>query len=417
MKLRTAVLLAALSATAAWAQNPPAAGRAGAGRGGFAAPVRSPEVSEDRRITFRLRAPNAKEVLATIGQQRIPMEKNEQGVWTGTTDAMEPDIYEYAFVVDGLRIPDPANGQMKTSFRAGGNTIVHVPGPVSWEPAPNVPRGTLAHHFYHSAVVGDDRDYYVYTPPNYDRNRKEPYPVLYLLHGLGDDASGWTGVGNAHVILDNLIAQGKAKPMIMVNTLGYGAPEMVSGGGRGGMGGAGVMEKNNEYFAKALLTEVIPQVEKAYNASKDRSQRAIAGLSMGGAESLFTGLNNIDKFAYVASFSGAFVMWSSARPAAPPAGAAPAPGAGGRGGGQRLDDAVFPKTFPVLDAKAASQLKLLWISCGTEDGLLGVNRQFKEYLKSKQIGFKELETPGAHTWTVWRHNLTELAPLLFQARK
>ena len=156
-----------------------------------------------------------------------------------------------------------------------------------------MPRGTLAHHFYHSAVVGDDRDYYVYTPPNYDRNRKEPYPVLYLFHGFGDDASGWTGVGNAHVILDNLIAQGKAKPMIMVNTLGYGAPEMVSGGGRGGMGGAGVMEKNNEYFAKALIGEVIAGGEGLQRLEGPVAagyRRAVDG----GGGIAFTGLNNID---------------------------------------------------------------------------------------------------------------------------
>src|SRR5207302_2802753 len=130
------------------------------------------------------------------------------------------------------------------------------------------------------------------------------------------------------VILDNLIAQGKAKPMIMVNTLGYGAPEMVAGGGRGGMNGPGILEKNNEYFAKALVEEVMPQVEKGYRVTKDRTQRAIAGLSMGGAEALFTGLNHLDKFATVASFSGAFVMWSSAR-----APAAPGAEAGGRRGG------------------------------------------------------------------------------------
>src|SRR5438270_285906 len=144
------------------------------------------------------------------------------------------------FSVDGLSVVDPANGQFKTSFGSAGNSLLRVPGPSLVEPAAG-PRGTVAHHFYLSALIGDDRDFYVYTPPNYDPNRKEPYPVLYLLHGLGDDAYGWISAGAANVILDNLIAQGKAQPMVMVNTLGYGVPLTTmfagGGGGRGGMGG------------------------------------------------------------------------------------------------------------------------------------------------------------------------------------
>ena len=247
--------------------------------------------------------------------------------------------------------------------------------------------------------MGDDRDFYVYTPPNYDANRREPYPVLYLLHGLGDDAYGWISAGSANVILDNLIGQGKAQPMIMVNTLGYGVslPAMF-GGGNGGRGGGGPEMLPN--FAKTLLDEVMPQVEKQYKVSRDRNQRAIAGLSMGGAEALFTGLNHLDKFAYVASFSGAFVMWP--RPA----------------GVQAVDDSVFAANFPKVDSKVNSQLKLLWIGCGTEDGLMGVNRQFRTWLKSKDVKAIEVETPAmAHVWPLWRQNLTEIAPMLFQKGK
>jgi enterochelin esterase family protein len=265
--------------------------------------------------------------------------------------------------------------------------MVHVPAsgtPLPWE-VTNVPRGTVHHHFYHSAVVGDDRDFYVYTPPGYDAAAKTPYPVLYLLHGFSDDASGWTAVGKAHVILDNLIAQGKAKPMLIVMTLGYGTPEYVSRTTSPSARTA-LREKNMDNFRKALLTEVIPQVEKSYRASSDRTQRAIAGLSMGGAESLYTGLTSLDHFAWIAGFS-----------------------AGGLG-----ED--YNATFPTLDAKANAQIKLLWIACGTDDRLIEPNRKFREWLKSKGLQPTEIETPGAHTWMVWRRNLAALAPLLFQTK-
>src|SRR5262249_22934579 len=160
-----------------------------------------------------------------------------------------------------------------TSYTSTGPSLVRVPGQASWDPAPGVARGTITRHFYHSAVVGDDRDYWVCTPAGYNARRKAPYPVLYLLHGLGDESASWLNVGAANVILDNLIAQGKAKPMVMVTPLGYGT----AGGGRG-------TPDMIQFFTKALLDEVMPQVEKDYNVSKDRNQRAITGLSMGGAE-------------------------------------------------------------------------------------------------------------------------------------
>jgi enterochelin esterase family protein len=383
-----ALFLLTFAALTAWAQ--PAPGRGGAN-------VRSPEVSADGSVTFRLRAANAKEVFVTGIGQRLPMQKDEQGVWTATTEPLKPDLYAYSFSVDGATFTDPGNPLFKPAYGSAGQSMVHVPGDVIWEPSPNVARGAITRHFYHSAVAGDDRDYWVYTPANYDPKRKEPYPVLYLLHGLGDDASGWIESGAANVILDNLIAQGKAKPMLMVNTLGYGT----SGGPRGAM--AGDMVPN---FARTVLEEVMPQVEKAYNATKDRNQRAIAGLSMGGAEALFTGLNHLDRFAWVGSFSGAFIMWPRAN-AAPRA----APG------GQSMAPSDFERSFPNLDAKANSQIRLLWIACGVDDGLNTVNRQFKDWLKSKNIQFTDLEIPGyAHVWPLWRRNLAELAPLLFQAK-
>ena len=364
------------------------------------APVRSPEVSADGTVTFRLRAANAKEVAVTGMGERLAMQKDDLGVWSATTAALQPDLYTYAFSVDGANFNDPANPLFKTSYGSAGQSMVRVPGTAAWNPGAG-PFGAVTHYTYHSALIGDDRDYYVYTPPNYDDHRKDPYPVLFLLHGLGDDSSGWLTVGAANIILDNLINQGKAKPMIMVNTLGYGTP----GGPRGAMGPAMIPA-----FAKALLEEVLPQVEKNYHAAKDRNHRAIAGLSMGGAESLYTGLTYTDEFAFIGSFSGAFVMWPRANPAPPqPAGA----GRGGRGP-QTMEDADFAKLFPNISAKTSSQLRLVWIACGTDDGLMTVNRQFRTWLKSKDVKFTELEVPGyAHVWPLWRRNLAELAPLLF----
>jgi enterochelin esterase family protein len=378
-------------AETAFAQPP------GGGRGGQ---IRSPEIAADGKVTFRLRAPNAREVIVIGFGQKLPMQKDEQGIWTATTDMLRPDIYTYSFLVDGATFNDPSNGYFKTSYRGGWQNQFRVPGAAVWDPGPGS-KGAISRHFYKSAVVGDDRDYYVYTPPDYDRNRKEPYPVLYLLHGLSDDAAGWLSAGAANTILDNLITQGKAKPMIMVNPLGYGTADMLVGG-RGNLGGDQMMPN----FTRALLEEVMPQVEKNYRVTTDRNQRAIAGLSMGGAEALFSGLNHLDRFAWVASFSGAFVMW-------------PGVGGGGRGAGGAppppVDPAAFAKNFPALDAKANAQLRMLLVACGTDDGLMGVNRQFKDWLKSKDIRFTDTETPGfGHVWGLWRQDLAQLAPLLFQ---
>lgn len=347
------------------------------------APLISPEVHPDNRVTFRLNAPSAQKVeLRREGAAPVAMRKDDRGIWSVTVGPLEPDLYGYALVADGVALIDPGNHLMKPNL-LNTQSMVHITGPASlpWE-VNDVPRGALHRHFYRSVLVGDDRDFFVYTPPNYNLNAKTPYPVLYLLHGFSDDASGWTAVGRAHVILDNLIAQGKAKPMLVVMPLGYGAPEIVRRGGPG-LRDASLWRRNVERFRDATLQEVMPVVEKAYRVSKDRTQRAIAGLSMGGAESLFTGLNALDTFAYVGAFSS--------------------------GGLQPDHDA----TFPGLDAKANQRLRLLWISCGAEDRLIEGNRKLIEWLKSKSIRHTWVETGGAHTWMVWRRNLAEFAPLLF----
>ncbi|HEY4904873.1 MAG TPA: alpha/beta hydrolase-fold protein [Candidatus Sulfotelmatobacter sp.] len=353
------------------------------------APVVSPEVHPDGSVTFRLRAPNAQDVkVAWEGTQPEAMQKDDQGVWSVTTAPLAPDYYGYSFTVDGVRTLDVSNHALVPNLLSPSSAL-HVPGPSSlpWE-LNDVPHGEIHHHFYRSAVAGDNRDYYVYTPPGYDpsagsNKSKKTYPVFYLLHGFSDDASGWTAVGHANVIFDNLIAQGKAKPMIVVMPLGYGTMEMIRLAW-GAWDHHDVRDENFSKYTQALLTEVMPQVEGEYRISKDRKERAIAGLSMGGSESLLTGLNHLDQFAWIGAFS-----------------------AGG------MPD-EFAKDFPGLDVKANSQIRLLWIACGTEDRLITPNRKFRVWLKTQGVAHIDIETPGMHTWLVWRRNLAEFAPLLFR---
>lgn len=349
-------------------------------------PLRSPEVQSDGSVIFRFRAPNARRVEVGIEGQtsHLPMQKDDRGVWSLTTAAMQPDIYGYSFFADGVGLIDPSNPLLKPNL-LNTQSAVHVPGPSSlpWE-LNQVPHGEIHHHFYHSRIAELESDFYVYTPPDYRSDEKQDYPVLYLLHGFSDDASGWTAIGRANVIFDNLIAQGKVRPMIVVMPLGYGDYEVVRRGWDSSKDKK-LARRNLSSFTDVLLTEIIPQVETSYRVKKDRESRAIAGLSMGGAESLLTGLNHLDQFAWIGAFSS---------------------------GLNELQD--FATYFPGLGASANKQLKLLWIACGTEDTLIQPNRQFKSWLKDKYVEFTDIETPGMHTWMVWRRNLAAFAPLLFR---
>jgi|HubBroStandDraft_6_1064221.scaffolds.fasta_scaffold01154_4 enterochelin esterase-like enzyme len=370
---RTLLLFLLLTSLAAFAQQPPA--------------ITSPDVQPDGKVTFRFLDPGAQDVRLNFegAPQPTPMTRDDAGVWSITLGPLDPDIYGYIFIADGVNLIDPNNPTIKPNLLNPQNTV-HVSGPAPqlWEVA-EVPHGVVHHHFFKSAVVGDQRDFYVYTPPGFDPKAKTKYPVFYLLHGFSDSADGWTAVGMANIVLDNLIAQGKVKPMIVVMPLGYGTPDMIRLK-QAAWDHHDVRQQNFDGFRKSLLTEVIPMVESAYPVSTKREDRAIAGLSMGGSESLLTGLNNIDKFAYIGSFSA----------------------------GGLFDD--YAPAFPALDAKQASQLRVLWIACGTSDRLIEDNRKFKAWLKSKDIAFTDIETPGAHTWMVWRRNLINFAPLLFTSK-
>jgi enterochelin esterase-like enzyme len=356
------------------------------------APPSYPEIQADGSAVFRLAMPNASTVELHLEgvKDPFPLTKGPDGLWRVTVPKLAPQFYSYSFKVDGTDVLDPHNVTLKTSFFSNDNVFL-VPGqpPMSWEAA-DVPHGVVHHHFYRSKIVGINSEYYVYTPPGFEPGNKQKYPVLYLLHGYSDDPSAWTVMGKANVILDNLIAQGKAKPMIVVMPLGYGTMEVITRGWSTWKE-PDLVHRNYSQFADALFQEVMPLVKQQYPLSDKREEHAVAGLSMGGAESLRVGLNHPDYFAYVGGFSSAPL---------------------GEGG--------FESSFPGITAQSASdinaKLRVLWIACGTEDGLFSANQKLIEWLKGVGLQPKFIQTPGMHVWMLWRENLTNFAPLLFQGK-
>ena len=339
----------------------------------------SPEVHSDGRVTFRLNAPNAKRVGVKVQfvQGLRLMTRSKTGVWSVTLGPAEPEIYVYSFVVDGLQIVDPANSWLKVWIRNSKN-LVEVPGkePMFFQEQ-QVPHGTVHLHKYDSKSLGVTRGLYVYTPPGYETSKKINYPVLYLLHGMGDSEDAWTVVGRANIIVDNLIAKNKARPLVIVMPYGHtpsAPPDMRSIGNYGA-------------FEKDLVEDVIPYVQNRYRVSKDQKDRAIVGLSMGGGQSLTVGLGNPELFGWVGAFSSAVPK------------------------GQKLDSLL-------TKVKASNEkLNLLWIGCGRKDFLFQANQKLIERLKSENIKHVAHITGGGHEWRLWRRYLNEIVPLLFRADK
>jgi enterochelin esterase-like enzyme len=346
--------------------------------------VRSPVVQADGRVSFFLRAPGAARVnLVREGAAAVPMEKDERGLWSVTVGPLGPDYYAYGFVVDGAGEADPLNPMGKPNLLWPGS-LVHVPGPpaLAWE-VNDVPRGEVSRHFYRSKVVGDNRDFYVYTPPGYAPGGKDRYPVLYLMHGFSDTAEAWTTIGRAEVILDNLIARRQARPMVVVMPLAYGDWHILTRDRPKGLGDPRLNESNYEHFRDTLSEEVMPMVEREYRVRTDAAGTAIAGCSMGGGEALRLGLERTDRFAWIGSFS---------------AGAWP----------DRLSPA-----FSTVNRESGGKIRLLWMSCGREDPFLQENRAFQGFLKARGVSFDATEPEGAHAWTLWRRNLIDFSRLLF----
>lgn len=345
-----------------------------------------PTVSEDGRVTFRLAAPAAAKVeLYCDNVSRTELQRGADGTWTATTARLEPDLYGYVFVVDGVRMTDPANPS-ETHV-----SLVLVPdrtGPRPWERT-DVPRGVVHRHSYRSAVAGEEREFLVYTPPGYDGVRKD-FPVLYLLHGAGDQPPGWTALGRAHVILDNLIAGGAAVPMVVVMPSTFGResrhhPPPASGAAW--LDRPEIWKKDAVECREILRREIRPQVEALYRVRRGAQDRAVAGLSLGGAHSLAAGLQEPGDYGWVGAFSS--------------------------GGPFRIYARDFAGAFPA--AGPASPVRLLWISCGRDDGLFGINREFSTWLEGRGVRHRWVETAGGHNWTVWRRNLAEFVPHLFRA--
>jgi len=402
-----AVVLSSMPLSAQIGATPaPQPGRGG--RGPQAPPVVSPEVQGDRRVTFRIYAPQAQNV--RLSGTDIPgntppgaaLIKGDNGVWEATLGPIEPGAYRYNFNVDGVSVIDPRSPSVSES-NSNVWSMVYIPG-ADFMDTKDVPHGGVTAVTYYSTVLKRFRRMHVYTPPGYETNR-EKYPVFYLLHGAGDCDDSWTSVGRAGFILDNLIAAKKARPMVVVMPAGHTSQTF---GGRGAAGrGAGPPPPDE--FVQEFTTDIMPYAESHFRVYTERARRAIAGLSMGGSQTLNIAIPHLDKFAYIGVYSsGIFgiVGPGPGRGPAPAAAPAPATPPGPTWEEQHLAE---------LDNAAAKKgLKLVWFSTGVDDGLIATSKATVEMLKKHGFDAVFKESPGAHTWINWRNYLNEFAPQLFQ---
>ncbi len=348
----------------------------------FPTGFKSPEVHDDHRVTFRLNAPKASQA-SCFGDWMPPgtsqkMTRDTNGVWSITLGPLPPSIYIYNFILDGVAIADPFNPRIKLRAQTSAS-LLEMPGdaPQLWQTA-DVPHGTVEIVQHTSRVIaGETRQVWVYKPPGYEAAKSRRYPVLYLLHGSNDQPAGWTQVGGANFILDNLLARKQSVPMLVVTPFGHAVP---FGSPRE------LQSKNTAILEEYLLKEVMPEIEGRFRVAKGRLNRAIIGYSMGGGQSLQIGLGHLDLFATVGAYS------------------AGVPG-------------DFETRFKRLldDPKGTnSKLKLLWIGCGKQDSLFARSQALSEMLASRQITHVYRPTEGGHTYTVWRGYLEETVPLLFK---
>ncbi|NLX54272.1 MAG: esterase [Planctomycetaceae bacterium] len=342
----------------------------------------SPEVHADRTITFRLKAPQADTVLVQglAGMEPQPLTKSAGGVWEVTVGPLAPELYSYTFSVDGAVVTDPHNRHVKKWLTV--DSLVEVPGdPPLLHEQQRVPHGVVHHHVYDSHTAGCQRGVYVYTPPAYRADGTQRYPLLVLLHGYGDDESAWLEAGRAHWIADNLIAQGQVVPLVIAMPYGHPLPLPRSGSFDD------YATPNRLAMEEDLLQDLVPLLESAYLLEHDRTYRAIAGLSMGGGQSLHIGLKHLDRFAWIAGFSSATPVGDM--------------------------DREYASLLEQVSA-TNDRLKLLWVGCGKDDFLLERNERFRVWLADKGIRHVYRLTAGGHEWAVWRKYLAEVLPQLFR---
>lgn len=357
----------------------------------------SPEINSNNSVTFRLQAPNAKEV--KISGDWMPWQgwnpgsalmKNEDTVWTFTTGVLPSDLYGYYFIVDGMRCSDQNNVYQIRDIATVTNVFIVGGGKGDLYKVNKVPHGTVARRWYNSPGNEMERRITIYTPPGYETS-KEKYPILYLLHGMGGDEEAWIALGRTSQILDNLIAQGKAKPMIVVMTNGNVAQEAAPGESSLGFYKP-TMQLPNTMDGKMEETfpDVIKFVENNYRVKANKANRAIAGLSMGGFHSLHISRLYPNTFDYVGLFSAAIMPFGEVK------------------------SKVYENFDATLKTQMDNGLKLYWIGMGKTDFLYKAGEEYRAKLDAMGFKYTYVESEGGHTWTNWRVYLSEFVPLLFK---
>jgi enterochelin esterase-like enzyme len=354
----------------------------------------SPEVHSDKRVSFRIYAPKATEVTLRgdwmEGPGTVKLEKDDKGVWSATVGPLTPDFYSYSFNVDGIRVVDPKNAMIKQGVTSIDSMFLLPGAEAAFEDHQPVPHGELRKVWYQSSTLGMQRRCHIYFPPGYESG-KERYPVFYLLHGGGDEDSGWSTIGRAGFILDNLIAAKKARPMIVVMPNGsLPRPANLPPATPGAPRDPAVTAALQESFTNELMKDVIPFVEKNYRTHAGRDSRAIAGLSMGGGQTTRVIATHPDQFAYVA-------VWSA--------------------GVNPQISADFEQRYAAFLSSADKlnkQIKHFSISVGDKDFAFAGSKNLAELLKKNGIKHELKISGGGHTWINWRRYLNELAPRLFR---
>lgn len=339
-------------------------------------PIVSPQVNKDRSVTFRVSAPKASAVMVEcFNNTSAAMTKDVSGIWTVTVGPIKPGIYTYILSVDGVYMADPQNIMIHRSTPCYSMVEVRGDTPAVWD-LKDVPHGTIHTQWYKSGTLGTERRMQVYTPPGYSKSHGK-YPVLYLLHGWGDDDSTWVSTGKANCILDNLIAEGKVKPMIVVMPYAHTFDPR----------GPKSDQKWDQFiqdFRNELFHDVIPLVETTYRVKKDSESRAICGVSMGGWQAVEIGVGKPDRFAWVGTFSGV----------------------------EEADG--FTKLLPADMKQLNNQLKLFWIGCGKLDSLYPRNKDLSSLASTKGMNCVWRDSDGGHSWAEWRDYLPEFLPCLFK---